>query len=178
MSKETDVVLVYPKVRLDRPIWEEIRIPLGLLTIATPLDIAGYKVKIIDQRVEKYWKKILLDELKKEPICVGISSMTGPQIKYALEVSKLVKQNSNIPVVWGGVHPSLLPEQTLKNDFVDIVVQGEGEETFYELVRALKDKSTLNGIKGIWYKEDGKLKRNPPRPFIDLNQQPFYLIIF
>ncbi|MFC1958804.1 B12-binding domain-containing radical SAM protein [Chloroflexota bacterium] len=55
---------------------------------------------------------------------------------------------------------------------MDIVVQGEGEETFFELVKALGNRGPLAKVKGIWYKEGGDIRQNPPRPFIDLNQQP------
>ena len=84
----------------------------------------------------------------------------------------MVKRHSDVPVVWGGVHPSLLPQQTLENQHIDIVVQGEGEETFLELIGALANRQPLAEVKGIWYKEGCKIKQNPPRPFIDLNQRP------
>ena len=167
-----DVVLVQPEVRLSRSPSRRATAPLGILSVATPLDVAGYKVRIIDQRVEPDWERSLLSELKTKPICVGVTSMTGPQIWWALKASEVVKNNSDVPVVWGGVHASLLPRQTLENPNIDIVVQGEGEETFFELVRALGNKESLGDIKGIWYKESGEIKQNPSRPFIDLNQQP------
>ena len=71
--------------------------------------------------------------------------MTGPQIIRALETSKFLKgRYPDVPVVWGGIHPSLLPEQTLENPFVDIVVIGEGEATLLELVKTLKNKGPLS----------------------------------
>jgi len=149
-----------------------IELPLSLLTIATPLDKAGYEVKIIDQRVDPLWKEHLTEEIQKKPICVGVSSMTGPQIRNGLEASEIVRQHGDIPVVWGGIHPTLLPEQTLEHPDIDIVVQGEGEETFFELVRALEEGTPLDIVKGIWYKADGQNKHTGPRPRVDLNEQP------
>ena len=73
---------------------------------------------------------------------------------------------------WGGTHASLLPAQTLENENIDIVVQGEGEETFVELVQALDGKQPLSNVKGIWYKDNGRIKGTGTRPFIDLNKQP------
>ena len=170
MSKR--VVLVYPHVIKGWQARPRVPIPLSLLCMATPVINAGYDVKIIDQRVEPKWRSILREELKKDPICIGVSSMTGPQLRHALEISKMVKEYGNSPVVWGGTHPSLLPAQTLKNENIDIVVQGEGEETFPELVEALDGKRPLSTIKGIWYKENGLIKNAEMRPFIDLNKQP------
>jgi radical SAM superfamily enzyme YgiQ (UPF0313 family) len=168
----TDVILIQPRYRLGRTPTRRNALPLGLLTVATPLDLAGYKVRILDQRLEPDWEQDLLAELKTKPICVGVTAMTGAQIWWGLKASEVVKQNSDVTVVWGGVHPSLLPRQTLENPYVDVVVQGEGEETFFELVEALGNKKPLHKVQGIWYKEGGNIKQNPPRPFIDLNRQP------
>jgi anaerobic magnesium-protoporphyrin IX monomethyl ester cyclase len=170
MSKR--VVLVYPHIVKGWQPWPRVALPLSLLCIATPVMNAGYDVKIIDQRVEPRWRSILEQELQKDPICVGVSSMTGPPLRHALEISKIVKKYGNSPVIWGGVHPSLLPEQTLTNENIDIVVQGEGEETFPELVQALDGKRPLSTVQGIWYKDNGHIKNTSGRPFIDLNKQP------
>lgn len=167
-----DVILIQPRHRIGHGHGGRGSLPLGLLTVATPLDVAGYEVKIIDQRLEPDWESALLADLKTRPICVGITAMTGPPIWWALKASELVKQNSSVPVVWGGVHASLLPGQTLENPYVDMVVQGEGEETFLELIRALANKEPLNTVEGLWYKDGGQIKQNPPRPFIDLDKQP------
>ncbi len=165
------VILVQPKVGFIDKVVYETTIPLALLSISRLIK-NEFTVTIIDQRVEKNWRKKLLKELKKQPICVGLTSYTGKQIAYALEISKFVKQNSDIPIVWGGVHASSMPRQTLENPYVDIVIKGEGEVTFYELVRALKRNKPLKDIRGLWYKDNGKIKSNVDRPFLDLNKLP------
>ncbi len=166
-----DVVLVQPKVGD----WDTIRshpaLPLALLCASTLVD-NEFKVRIIDQRTDKNWKNNLIEELSNEPVCVGITSMTGSQIKYALEVARTVKQNSKVKVVMGGIHASLLPEQTLENKNIDIVVQGEGEATLLELVKHLSENKSLDGVEGVWYKSNNAIKSNPPRPFIELNELP------
>ena len=166
------VVLVYPNIIKGWQARPRMAMPMSLLCIATPVMNAGYDVKIIDQRVEPAWESILKEELRKDPICIGVSSMTGPQLRHALDVSKMVKEYGNSPVVWGGPHASLLPAQTLENKNIDMVVQGEGEETFSELVQALDGKRPLSTVRGIWYKENGHIKDTGTRPFIDLNKQP------
>jgi len=174
-----DIILIRPN--FGRPFYTHKNfIPLNLLKIATFIH-QEYDVKIIDQIIDKNWKNHLKKELEKNPLCVGITSMTGKQIYYALEASKIVKKNSNVPVVWGGIHASLLPKQTLENPYVDILVKGEGEITFYELIKALDKKKNLKGIKGVWYKEKEKLKTNPDRHLLNLNllpKTPYHLINF
>jgi radical SAM superfamily enzyme YgiQ (UPF0313 family) len=66
----------------------------------------------------------------------------------------------------------LLPEQTLENPYIDIVVVGEGEETFPELVKALESGTPLSNVPGICYKENGKVRHTANRTFVKLDEQP------
>ena len=161
-----DVVLIYPKTGTMDIKKITLELPLSSLTVGTALEHAGYKVKVIDQRVHEDWGKLLLKELKSDPVFVGVSSMTGRQIKYGLDASRIVKDNSDVPVVWGGPHPSTLAEQTSNHPLVDIAVVGEGEETAIELAEALEKKKPLEKVKGLCI--SGKLTE--PRKFIDLNE--------
>lgn len=169
------VVLIYPK-SLDS-IEEKAFLPLSLLSISALLK--NVNVKIIDQRVDRNWEKELMDNLDKDVVCVGITSMTGPQLKHAIHISKTVKKIINVPVVWGGVHASLLPKQTLDNEFVDIIVIDEGDITFPELVNHLIDKKGLDDINGIAYKKNGSIIFTAQRESLDmghLSKIPYHLI--
>jgi len=147
-------------------------LPLSSLAIAGPLLKKKYKVKIVNASVElDYDKKIL--NLIDDAICIGISSMTGYQIKDGLMIAKKIKEkNKNIPIIWGGWHPSLLPEQTIMNPYVDIIVKGQGYITFCELVETLIKKESLKNIFGIVYEKNGKIIKNPERQLINLNKIP------
>lgn len=168
MSKTKNVLLIYPKTGMD--FGSTVAPPHSLLAIAAPLHKDGYRIKIIDQRVDRDWNKHLDEELKLDPICVGISSMTGMHIYFALEAAKIVKAKTkgSVPMVWGGPHPSILPEQTLKSDYVDVVCVGEGDIAFYEIVKAIENNRSLAGIKGIAFKDGDKITVNPPAPLIDI----------
>ena len=162
------VILFFPKYESS----DAMLLPMSVLSVAAPLVKNNYEVKIIDQRVDRNWKEIILNELKNNPVVFGVSALTGEQILNGLEASKLVKENSNVSVVWGGVHASLVPKQTLENQYIDFVVIGEGEETFLELVNALKQKTLIENIKGVGYKKENKIFINQIRDFVDLNQLP------
>lgn len=174
------IILFRPRLLKRAAIKLAPRPPLGLLFIASPLVKNNYKVKIIDEETNFYWLEELNKELNKSTICVGVSAMTGMQILQGLNFSKIVKDNFNIPVVWGGMHATMLPEQTIRNKLIDIVVRGEGEEAFLKIVIALKQGNSLKGIRGVWYKENGEIYSNPDGQFIDLNNQihplPYHLI--
>jgi len=166
------VLLVYPRITSGWQAQPRVEIPLGLLSLAAPLRRRGYDVRILDQRVEPEWRSSLRQELDRRPVCVGVSSMTGPQIRHALEISTLVKAHGPSPVVWGGIHPTILPEQTLSNGCVDFVVQGEGEESFPELVQAIERERSPRDVAGVWFKEDGKIRHTGRRPHAVLDDQP------
>jgi len=166
--KDIDVVLVYPKTGMD--LGATIAPPHGLLAIAAPLVEKGYKVKIIDQRLDPQWESELVSVLKCRPICAGISTMTGTQIAFAYQAAQLIRRHTdgNIPIVWGGAHPSSIPEQTLEDENVDIVCIGEGDIAFLEIVEALQAKKTLNDIAGIGFKNANKITITPSRPLLDV----------
>lgn len=167
----SQIILIYPKLtREDDP--AALMMPLSLIYVAQPLRTNGYSVTIIDQRVTPDWPARLRQELSKgETICVGISAMTGLQIEGGILAAKIVREHSgDLPIVWGGVHASLLPEETVQDEHVDIVVIGEGERTFLELVRKLEACESLSTINGLCLKEDGKPVRTPAQAHMDLHE--------
>ncbi len=163
-----DVILIYPALDMGY----HLRPPLGILTLASWLIPQGYTVKIIDQRVDKDWKHILRTELKENPICVGICAMSGYPIKAGIEACQYIRKLSTIPIVWGGVHATIESRSTIENELVDIIVIGEGDVTFPELVENLKLNKSLHDVKGIAFKEEGKVVYTPTREIIDMNTRP------
>ncbi len=180
MDSKKNIVLFNPSAWTGISFHKHRFLPLGLMHIAPPLERLGYSVTIINQSMERFWKRKLEKALQQKPVCFGVSSMTGPQILQAVEVCRLVKKRCpDLPVVWGGVHATIKPDQVLDNPFIDIAVIGEGEETFAELVEALESGAPLGTVKGIAYKENGQHRFTETRPFIDLNQQdaPSYHLV-
>ncbi|MEK7168082.1 MAG: radical SAM protein [Patescibacteria group bacterium] len=169
------IILCFPKNNAKARL-----LPMSLLMLAPLLKKAGFEVVVIDERMDEDWRRNLISLLEKgDVLMVGISVLTGQAITHALKISEIVRQNSPAKVVWGGVHPSLLPEQTLANDLIDFVVIGEGESTLLELAQSLAGHGEISGINGIGYKKDGRIIINPSRPFIDLNQseRPSYELV-
>lgn len=171
-KRKNTIILFHPKLRPEIESSSEVRFaPLGLLAIAAPVLEYKYNVIIIDSNKGETWND--KDVEVSDIVCVGISAMTGYQIRDGLDFSTFIRQiDPTIPIVWGGIHVSLLPEQAIENTYVDIIVTGQGEETFLELVKCLSNKMPLNGIRGIYYKEHGEVIKNSPRPFVDPNKFP------
>ena len=137
----------------------------------------------IEKNAHPVWTEVR-DTIKEfRPDIVGISVLTV-ETPSALKISKIVKEyNPDVPVVWGGVHPSFISEDVISYNPVDFVVRGEGEEIFLNLCKAIeKGKNDFNDILGITYIKDGKIKHNPNHPLVeDINSIPFpatHLILY
>jgi anaerobic magnesium-protoporphyrin IX monomethyl ester cyclase len=141
MPGSRKVVLFYPPY--DGP---PLGAPLCLLALASPLLQAGFEVKLVDNLTSPDFENVILREAE-DALCLGISILTGPMIGSAIRIAKKVRlSRPGLPIVFGGWHPTLVPEQTLKPDFVDAVVRGPGELTLLELAQRLADGQELHGV--------------------------------
>jgi len=166
MRKNT-VILFYPKTEPENI---NKNIPLSILKVGSEISGAGYRVIVIDERFDREYENALLAALP-DAVCFGASVMTGYQIKSALKASALVKKTMpEVPVVWGGWHPSILPEETLVSENIDAVIRGQGERTFSLYLNAVKSGKPLGGIEGLTYKENGAMISNSPRSLEDVNK--------
>jgi len=167
MSSKKKIVLFFPSYNSD-----EAAPPLALIAIAAPLVQQGYDIKIIDTAIEDDYVAAVMAELE-DALCLGMSLITGPMIKGAVEVGTAAKANyPDLPIVLGGWHPSILPEQTLEADFVDVVVLKQGEMAFHELLQCFENGSSLEQVTGILWKRKGEIVRNKPRKFPKVAELP------
>ena len=146
--------------------------PNGILYIASVLEKEGHEVQIYDNVIDEREPK---DFIPFNPDIIGFSVVTGPHIDAAITQSQEFKKIiPGVKIVWGGSHPSILPEQTLSEPYIDYIVIGAGEYTLLELVKYLENGHTsLEVIKGLAHKKDGSIIINEPRPFIkDLDTLP------
>lgn len=152
--------------------------PLGILYIMSYLKERGYNCSLIDQHAIKIPTGRVLERIKKQdPDIVGFNTLTDINMgARAIFIAKIIKKwNPNVIIVFGNCHATFNHDRILKKyPFVDICVRGEGEITFYELVRSLEKNQDLKNILGITYKKNGKIYVNPDRPLIkSLDELPF-----
>jgi radical SAM superfamily enzyme YgiQ (UPF0313 family) len=161
------VLLIYPGSRSSVA-----TVPIGLLHVAQAL----LKINIEVSFLHMVTDDISAIKLEKY-LFVGISMLTGKMITNGLRAAQMVKDfDPHIPVVLGGIHPSMLPEESLRNKLVDVVVIGEGEETVKELAACLMNGQDLSKVKGIAYKDGkGEIFVNPAREFLDMEQLDYAL---
>lgn len=152
--------------------------PLNLMYLGAALERASFSVEIIDDDLRRMGAEgVALLVEKLNPLIVGITATTAT-IKTSLEYIKAIKRVlPDVLTVIGGPHPTFLPLETLSDcRELDVVVMGEGEETIVELAEGYErgDRGVLEGVKGISYRTDERLKTTPPRPLIEnLDDIPF-----
>ena len=111
----------------------------------------------------------LLFGLESSLIGIGLGT---PYLRIATQLTKEIKKRLKTPVVWGGVHPTISPEDGI--DIADMVCIGEGEEPLLDLMKTLEQGKSAKGIPNLWIKVKGRIQKNPPRPLIeDLDRLPF-----
>lgn len=148
-------------------------IPYGLASIGGKLRAEGHDVKIIDTTCSINNLSEIEQIIKKEsPQYLGVS-VTTPQVTSSLKICEITKKiKPDCITIVGGPHVSALPEEMVSDKNIDIAVVGEGEITMSEI---LKDKP-LTAIRGIYYKKDNIVMKNPPQVLIDdLDALPFPL---
>jgi len=176
------VLLIVPQSRL--PIETRTTPPLGIAYIGAVAQGRGDEVRLIDLNVDE---TPLQTFVKWGPDIVGITANTS-QIKAAWNAAaELRTLGSKATIVLGGVHPTVLPEESLEKPQIDIIVHGEGEYTWLELSQILSGRladgqtglppETLSHVQGISYKNaDGRPIHTPGRPPIpasELDHLPF-----
>lgn len=177
--------------------------PIGISTLSSVLKKEGHQTDIFDSSIydlgERYKsqpEKIILFKPIKEPRkfpfpplrdvkeafaekikefrpdLIAVSVSYFPFLLYKNVLSKCVP--SEIPVIIGGVHPTTNAEEVISHDFVKMLCIGEGEYPLLELVKSMELGKVDKNIKNIWFKEKGKIIKNPLRPLIEnLDELPF-----
>jgi radical SAM superfamily enzyme YgiQ (UPF0313 family) len=175
LEKQLDLLLVQPplneytgakKIYLDNGSFTS-EPPLGLCYIGAMVRDEGFNVKILDMDIlrlnEQDFLKIICS---LKPKVIGISSLilTYPKASQLATIAK--SYNPEIKIIFGGIHPTMVPEIVIQNRYVDIVVVGEGEYPMVEIMKNI----TLNipdfsKIKGILWKKDKQIQINQKRGF-------------
>jgi anaerobic magnesium-protoporphyrin IX monomethyl ester cyclase len=147
--------------------------PLALVAVGSHLDPERYEVVIVDARLEKDPAAALRAQLDGA-LCLGVTVLTGSPIDDAVRASRAAKAyRSDLPVIWGGWHPSMFGRECLDEPSVDVTVQAQGEVTFHEICDRLaagEPVQALDGCLGCTYRTaDGEKRQNLPRSLMDIN---------
>jgi len=134
------ILFIYPKIK-NKPSLKTYA-PMAFMCIAACLENNNYITELVDTRIADYDYEILKEKLDKKPLYAGITAMSGFQVKDGMMIAEFIKRfDCNIPIVWGGLHGSLIPEDILANCCVDVGAIGEGEKIAVALADYFSGKS-------------------------------------
>ena len=172
-----NVILLQPA--WERATEETVCMPLGLAWVGSTIREAGYSVSIVDLLLQNNsdWQAILSSSINEHsPYVIGIQFHSIVSLKSCCEACSFIKNNfPNILLVGGGETAARRADFILENGYVDYIVDGEGEITFPELLRNLKnDYENINDVQGIIHRDNGLVIRNKKREQIEsLDSLPF-----
>lgn len=146
--------------------------PNSLLYIAAVLEKGGHEVKIYDNQVDP---RDPVDFTDFNPQLIGFSVLSGPNITEAIQQATEFKSLfPDVKIIWGNVHPSVLPEQTITEEYIDYICIGAGEYLMLDLANHLEiDTPNINDIKGLVWKNGSQIVFNEAGEFIkNLDELP------
>lgn len=162
------VTLIYPDVS---PITQTFMQGIGYLS--SVLKNAGHEVSLIHVRSMPEREDFIAEVKKNNPDLIGFS-VTSNMFPLVVEWSSWIKEEMDIPIICGGKHVTLVPDESIKVPSLDMLCIGEGEEALLELCDSLEQGKDFFYIKNIWVKKNGFIFKNEPRPLReDLDTLPF-----
>lgn len=150
------VLLYYPRVSGEEDTSDlYMGAPLSVMTIAAQIDQSEYDIKIVDGRFYQEVESNIDNWITDEILVVGISAITSYQITDGIQLARRLRERyPHIRIVWGGWHPSLMPDTTIEHEMVDTIILGQGERVFPMLLNCIRDKGDINDIPNLVYKDD------------------------
>lgn len=148
------------------------RIPLSVLAVGASIE-GRYSYEVLDGNVDRGLEKTLPQLVEDKKLkYVGFTVMPGPQLHQSIRMSKMLRQRfPHLKIIWGGYFPSLHKSVAIESDYVDFVIRDQGDRSFRQLIDALEHGGSLEGIRGLSYK-DGTIHHNEREELLDPNELP------
>lgn len=150
--------------------------PLGLLYLGAALERAGEQPFVVDAAAEHLDVAGTIrraEEIRPDIIGIGATTVI---FRGAVELAEKLKEAMpGVPILLGGYHVTIVPDDAMKHACFDVGVIDEGDFTIIDLVEHYKGRKTLEDIPGIVFRTpSGSLHFTPPRPKLqDLDRLPF-----
>jgi radical SAM superfamily enzyme YgiQ (UPF0313 family) len=150
------------------------RLPLSLLSVAAVI-AADYGVEFIDGNLIDDPASFIIERATAtDSKLLAVTVMPGPQLRQAVPVCKQVKAAlPDLTILWGGYFPTQHHEVILRSDYVDYVIQGQGEAPFRAFVDRLHQGGSLEDIPSLAYPKNGTVIVNPRAPNVPMDSLPW-----
>ena len=149
------------------PIW---------LSYATAVVEQEYETRLVDAPAWNWSRGDVIEDVKRFKPDLIVMDSSFPSLKNDIEVAEELKKNCEAKIVLVGPPASQFPDEILSSNGIDIVARWEYDFTVRDIAKALEENRDFKDIKGISYKENGKIIHNPNREFTtseDLDRIPF-----
>jgi len=157
--KKNKIVLFFPSIgNISQPI-----IPFAFLYLEKSVRDLAVEIVIIDENIGDTYHDYIQHNLQ-DILFVGVSAIIGIQIERCVLFSTYVKSLSTIPVLWGGWYPTTLPEQVLKEDYIDFIITGQGEIPFRAFTEKMMRRESCEAIPGLGFRKNNIITLNAREP--------------
>ncbi len=149
-------------------------IPIGLALLGAVAEGMGHRVRILDIGLEKDPGEILTKTLQSEHYDVAGLSCMSVEFLGGLETARDIRRLSpETHIIFGGQHPTIMPEMAMKAECIDSICLGEGEDVWSEFLTRMSAGEGLEGAAGLWFRRNGEVVRNQPRQtYVDVDSVP------
>jgi anaerobic magnesium-protoporphyrin IX monomethyl ester cyclase len=171
LQKPLNILLIRPK-----SVYADVvaGIPIGLASLASVAEAAGHRVRILDAGLEGDPATALRQACAADQFDVAGVSCMSVEFLGGLETAGILREVSPAThIIFGGQHPTIMPERVMQSECVDSVCLGEGEDIWTDFLDRMSRGEDLEGVSGLWFRHDGSVVRNPSRgTFVDVDALP------
>ena len=167
------ITFVYPDIEPQIVNWQGY-FYYGVAILSAVLRKKGHQTSLIHITQPVNQSDFIRDIKKQGPDLIGFSSTSHMYLYVKKLASYLVKAEIDVPTIYGGIHPTIAPDEAIQIEGIDMICRGEGEDAIVELCRKLEKDEDPSHIQNLWVKHGETLIKNPLRPLIgDLDDLPF-----
>lgn len=146
---------------------------MGIAHLSSAIKAAGHESALMDYTWGGGTKDCLSRINRERPDVIAITMFSGMK-EFVVGLAREIKNEFDVPIIAGGPHPTVASEETIGIPYIDMICVGEGEDVICELLTRMERKQDLDGLKGLWFKKDGKLVKSEIRSLREnLDEYPF-----
>ncbi len=161
MNQQLNILLIRPK-----SVYTDVvaGIPIGLALLAAVAETKGHRARILDIGLEADGESALRRAFAGERYDVAGVSCMSVEFLGGLDTAKSIRKLSPAThIIFGGQHPTIMPDLAMKSECMDSICLGEGEDVWSEFLDRISAREDLSGISGLWFRRDSEVIRNPRR---------------
>lgn len=158
-----NVTFVYTDVGIDN----SRKFNQGIAQLSSCLKQAGHKTSLIHLFEEVVQEDCYVELIRKHSPDIIAYSFISNLFDEIKKYASWTKKNFEIPIICGGPHPTLAPDECMETGLFDIICRGEGEAAIVELCNKLQKKENITDIRNLWVKSEGKVYKNPVGPLVE-----------